>query len=193
MYQKRQVEMHRIQLFTHNQNTIIMPSNFYMYFVTALIPLIVGFAYYSPAVFGTAWMKVNNFTEEDLKGGNMVKILGLSYLLGILISFAMTGMVIHQNGVFQSMMPEVAESGSAMQVQFGELMTQFGDRFRTFGHGALHGLLAAVFFVLPIIGINALFERRGAKYTWIHFGYWAITLALVGGVLCKTLQYAPLS
>lgn len=56
-----------------------MPINFYMYFITALIPLVIGFIYYSPMVFGNAWMKENNFTKEDLEGGNMVKILGLAY------------------------------------------------------------------------------------------------------------------
>ncbi|MEM1124806.1 MAG: DUF1761 domain-containing protein, partial [Bacteroidota bacterium] len=34
--------------------------------------------------------------------------------------------------------------------------------------------------------MNALFERRGWKYIWIHTGYWFITLALIGGLLCAT-------
>ncbi|MEM1124805.1 MAG: DUF1761 domain-containing protein [Bacteroidota bacterium] len=84
-------------------------------------------------------------------------------------------------------------SGSAAQQQFNELMAQYGDHHRSFGHGALHGGIIALFAALPLIGINALFERRGWKYIWIHTGYWFITLALIGGLLCATLDYAPLA
>jgi len=57
-----------------------MPDNFYMYFVAALIPFILGALWYGP-IFGKTWMKTNNFTEEYLKEGNMFLIMGLSYLL----------------------------------------------------------------------------------------------------------------
>lgn len=33
--------------------------------------------------------------------------------------------------------------------------------------------------------INALFERRGFKYIAIHTGYWLITLAIIGGLMCQ--------
>jgi hypothetical protein len=59
------------------------------------------------------------------------------------------------------------------------------DSFRTFKHGMLHGIITSIFLVLPIIGINALFERRGAKYIFIHVGFWAICFALMGGILCQ--------
>jgi hydrogenase maturation factor len=35
------------------------------------------------------------------------------------------------------------------------------------------------------VGINALFERRGGKYILVHVGYWIVTLALIGGVVCQ--------
>jgi hypothetical protein len=53
----------------------------------------------------------------------------------------------------------------------------------------MHGSMAGLFFALPILGINAIFERRGLKYTLLHTGYWVITLGLIGGVLCQTLEY----
>lgn len=164
-----------------------------MYFVAALIPLLVGAVYYHPAVAGKAWMNSNKFTESDLEGANMAKIFGLTFIFSVLIAFTMGGLVIHQSAVFQMMMPEVAVSGSATQAEFNTLMQTYGGSFRTFGHGALHGALCAVFFIMPIIGINSLFERRGWKYIMIHTIYWAISLALMGGLLCQTLQFAPLS
>lgn len=169
-----------------------MPTNFYMYFVAALIPMIVGFIYYHPKVAGNAWMKSNGFTMESLEGGNMAVIMGTAYLLSFFLAFGMTGSVIHQSGVASLMMPEVMESGSAIQQEFNELMVKYGGRYRTFSHGLLHGFFNALFFALPLIGINAAFERRGWKYVLIHFGYWAITLMLMGGLLCATLEFAPM-
>ena len=163
-----------------------------MFFVAGIIPLLVGAAYYSKALFGKSWMDVNGFRDEDLEGGNMALILGLSYLFGVIFSFALSGIVIHQTNVFQMMMPDVMESGNAAQQQFTDLMNQYGSRYRNFSHGALHGGVVGLFIALPMIAINALFERRGWKYILIHTGYWLITSILVGGLLCATLQYAPL-
>ena len=123
----------------------------------------------------------------------MPVIFGVSYLLSVLAAVAVSGMVIHQGGVFQMMMPDAAVPGSEAQQMFNDLMAKYGGYHRSFKHGFIHGGFTAVFFVLPFIGINALFERRSWKYIWIHLGYWFITLGLMGGLLCKTLQYAPLS
>lgn len=170
-----------------------MPVNFYMYFITALIPIVVGFVYYSPMVAGNAWMKENNFTKEDVEGGNMVKVLGLAYLCGIFISFFLSGVVIHQSGAFSMMMPEVMDSGSTAMNDFNDLMVTYGGNFRSFGHGALHGVLTALFLVFPLIATNSLFEKKSWRYNLIHVGYWLISLALMGGVLCATLDYGTLS
>lgn len=169
-----------------------MPTNFYMYFVAALIPMIIGAAYYHPKLMGGAWMKSNGFTLESLEGGNMPLIMGTAYLLSFVLVFGMTSSVIHQFSFSGLMMPEVLEPGSAIQQEFSELMQKYGDRHRTFSHGVVHGLISAIFFALPVIGIISAFERRGWKYVLIHFGYWAITLMLVGGVLCSTLKFAEM-
>ncbi|MDX1409279.1 MAG: DUF1761 domain-containing protein [Saprospiraceae bacterium] len=170
-----------------------MPTNFYMYFITALIPLIIGSIYYNPKVLGTAWMKAGKFSEEYLREANMTVIFIMTYIFSVMLSMALGSLTIHQGGAFSMMMPEVLESGSEVQQEFNMLMEKYGENSRTFGHGALHGFLGALFIALPIIGINSLFERRGWKYLLIHFGYWAISLALMGGLICATLQFAPLS
>ena len=58
--------------------------NYWAVFVAALSTFLIGGLWYSPALFGTAWMKENGFTEEGLKNSNMVKIFGLSFLLGLI-------------------------------------------------------------------------------------------------------------
>jgi len=152
-----------------------MPTNYYLFFLTAFIPLIIGFVYYHDKAFGSAWKKVNGFSDSDLEGANMGVILGSTYFLGILLSVTVSGFAIHQTAVSEQ--------------QFLDLMANFGNHHRSFGHGAVHGGIMAVFFVLPLIAINALFERRGWKYVFIHLGYWFICLLLMAGVLCQTLVY----
>lgn len=166
-----------------------MPDNFYMYFVAALIPMLVGSVYYHPKVAGNAWMKSNGFTMESLAGANMAVLLGITYVLSVLLAMALQGIVIHQTGVASMMMPELTEAGSPVQQEFNDIMAKYGDRYRTFPHGMLHGFAASLTFALPVIGINAAFERRGWKYTLIHFAYWAISLMLMGGLLCATLEW----
>ena len=169
-----------------------MPTNFYMWFVAALIPMVIGAIYYHEKVFGSAWMKVNGFSKEHVESGSMPVILGVSYLLSVLLAVTVTGMVIHQGGAFQMMMSPDGSMSQEAKETFTELMSQYGYNFRSFKHGMLHGIVAAIMFALPVLGINALFERRGWKYILIHTGYWVITLALMGGLLCATLEYATL-
>lgn len=166
-----------------------MPTNFYMLFISALIPMVVGAAYYHPKVLGSTWMKVNNFTEESLKGANMAMIFGLAYFFSLMLSMFLPSIFIHQRNIFSLLVPEVLEAGSAFNQQYKEMMALYGDIHRTVSHGMVHGVFTSVFFVLPIIAINALFERRGWKYIMIHWGYWAICLMLMGGLLCKTLVF----
>lgn len=166
-----------------------MPTNSWMFLVAALIPMIVGAIWYSPKVFGTKWMKINGFTEEGLSKGNMPLIFGLAYFFSIVLGLGLSGMVNHQTSVYQLMVPEVQVAGSSAETMFKELMATFGNHHRNWGHGALHGGMAAILTALPLIAINSLFERRGAAYILIHFGYWFVTLTAMGALLCATLVY----
>ena len=58
--------------------------NYWAIFVAALSTFVIGGLWYSPAVFGKAWMKENGFTEESLKNSNMMKIFGLAFVLGLI-------------------------------------------------------------------------------------------------------------
>lgn len=52
----------------------------------AVIPFLLGGLWYSPVLFGKAWMKENNFNDEDLEKGNQAKIFGLSFLFFLVMS-----------------------------------------------------------------------------------------------------------
>jgi hypothetical protein len=58
--------------------------NYWAVLVAALSTFLLGGIWYSPAVFGKAWMKENGFTEESMKNSNMVKIFGLAFLLALI-------------------------------------------------------------------------------------------------------------
>ena len=58
--------------------------NYFAILVSALSTFFIGGLWYSPVAFGKAWMKENGFTEESLKGGNMLKVFGVSFLLAII-------------------------------------------------------------------------------------------------------------
>lgn len=165
--------------------------NFLIVLAAALVPLVIGFIWYHPKTFGTAWMKAASMTEEKIKSGKMGLIFGLSYVFSILLAFMLFGVVVHQTQLFSLFMyyPEFQDqmaSGSGQYFeQFTALTTQFEGAFRSFGHGALHGGILTVFIVLPIMATNAMFERKGAKYVLVNVGYWFMTLMVMGGILCQ--------
>ena len=157
-----------------------MEINFLAIIAAAVSALVVGFVWYNPKVFGNAWMQAADMSEEKIKGGNMAKIFGLALFFALLLAFALQFITIHQTGA----MGMVGGDPTKALPSYDAFMADYGNAFRTFKHGALHGTIAGVFIALPIIGTNALFERKSAKYIFINSGYWIVTLAIMGGIVC---------
>lgn len=155
--------------------------------LAALVPLIMGFIYYNPKVIGTAWMKEANMTEEKMKGANMPLIFGLSFIFAFMLGMMLFSLVVHQTHVYSTLINEegFGQSGSEIMIYIDEFMSNYGQNFRTFKHGALHGTIIGIFIIFPVFATNSMFERKSWKYTFINTGYWTITLALMGGVLCQ--------
>jgi hypothetical protein len=61
----------------------------------------------------------------------------------------------------------------------------YGERYSTWRHGAVHGIIMSIMFILPVIVINALFERRGFKYIMINWGFWAVSIMLMFTVVAQ--------
>lgn len=164
-----------------------MSFNFYIVFIAALIPLLVGSVWYHDRVFGKTWIKASGLPDDITKSGNMLIIFGLTYVLGLFVAVMLAQIVVHQFGFYQMMMinPEVEISGTEANQLLMSVMGEYGQAFRDAKHGALHGGLTAITLALPFIGITALFERRGWKYIAIHAGYWFITLVIMGALICE--------
>ena len=152
--------------------------NFIAVLVAGLIPLFVGFIYYNKNVAGKAWMGVTGITEDKAKEANMVLMLVLTYVFSVMVAVVLTPIVVHQFGL-QSLF--FADFDNTL---FHNVLQAKGHAFRTFGHGASHGLTTAVLLVFPILAVISLYEMRGWKYVFINWGYWAISLTLMGGLLC---------
>ena len=163
--------------------------NLYIPFLAALIPLAVGAIYYSSPVLGNTWMKVSGTTEEKIKTGNMALIFGLTYLFSLIIAGFLIQFTIHQ-AVLPGLFVDAEKYGVTAaegEAFLSSFMEKYSHVHRSFPHGMVHGIIATIMFALPLISINALFERRGWKYILIHTGYWLISLMLMGGVICKFL------
>lgn len=148
--------------------------------VAAVSALVIGFIWYNPKVFGTAWMQAADMTEEKMKGANMGKIFGLALLFAFLLATALPGIVVHQMGALSLV---GGDSASALP-SYEAFMLDYSESFRAFKHGVLHGVIAGVFIALPILGTNALFERKSTRYILINSGYWIVTLGVMGGIIC---------
>ena len=157
-----------------------MEINFLALFVAALSTLVVGFVWYNPKVFGTIWMKESGMTEEKMKGGNMLLTFGVSLLYAFFVSFILQMLTIHQFGALGM----VGGDPSIAKPSYEAFMADYGLAFRSFKHGALHGFMTGLFLALPIIGTNALYERRSFKYTLVTGGFWIVCFMIMGGIIC---------
>ncbi len=159
-----------------------MEFNLLAILVAALSSFVVGFIWHNPKVFGTIWMKEIGMTEEKAQKGNMLKIFGLTFVYAFMLAFMMPNLVIHQSGALSMIGgPMLIDSAKPSYAAF---MADYGDVFRTYKHGALHGFISGIFIALPIVSINGLFEQKSWKYMAIQAGYWTTILTTMGAIIC---------
>ncbi len=163
--------------------------NILIILVAALVPLVVGFIWYNPKVFGNAWMGAAGMDPEKAKGVNMPLVFGLTFLFSFFLAFAISFMVIHQMHMYSILQkePGMNDPNSDVGVMLTGFMAKYGHNFRTFKHGMLHGTLGGLTIALPVLAVNAMFERKSWKYIWINAGFWIVCFALMGGIICQWL------
>ena len=54
--------------------------------IAGISAFVLGGVWYSPALFGKAWMKENNMSVEDVQKGNKAKIFGWSFILSLIMA-----------------------------------------------------------------------------------------------------------
>ena len=167
-----------------------MEINIVVHLIAALVPMIIGFIWYNPKVFGNAWMTAAGMTEEKMKTGNMPLIFGLSFVLSIVLSFTYTMMMDH-HFAFQAFFRPVVDHGLGVDptTPFGAelkgLVDGYGVRYSSWTHGLAHSFLLSVFVLIPVMGTNAMFERKSFKYFLMNWGYWAVTIAVMYMIIAQ--------
>lgn len=159
-------------------NAFMELMNWPAFLVASLVPMILGMIWYSPKTpMGAIWMKETGMTDEKMKGSNMPLIMGLSIFFCFLMNFfIISHEVIHQYGAF-SLLKDTPEEAV-------RILTEYKGVYRTFGHGALHGAFLGIAFVLPLFGMNGMFNRKSWKLIWVDVSYWTISIMIMGGILC---------
>ena len=158
-----------------------LPINWVAIPVAAVAALVIGAIWYNPKIgFGNVWLRESGMTEEKMKSGNMAIIFGLSLVFAAILSFLLMQFTNHQWGALGM----IGGDPNIAKPSFEAFMADYGNDFRTFKHGALHGTIFGIAGALPIIGTIALFERKSAKYIFVNAGYWIVTLAVMGSLLC---------
>jgi hypothetical protein len=156
--------------------------NFKAIFVAAFSSFVVGLIWYNPKVFGTIWMNETGMTEEKARQNSMLKVFGLTFVFSFMLAFIMPTFVIHQFGAL-GMVGGPSEVEKAMP-SYLAFLSDYGNVFRTFKHGALHGSMIGLFVALPVIATNCLFEQKSFKYAAITSGYWIIVMTIMGAIIC---------
>ena len=160
-----------------------------VYFLAAALPILIGFVWYSKPLFGDHWVNAASFRDGGVPPARMGLIVLFTYILSLMLSLVLSAIVIHQMTLGSIVQKQLLNPATKVMAQqwLDDSMARYGAEFRTFKHGALHGTIISIFFALPVMGIIALYERKSFKYVAVHTGYWILTLALMGGVLCQWL------
>jgi hypothetical protein len=125
--------------------------------VAGISSFILGGVWYSPALFGNAWMRENNLTADDVKKANKAKIFGWSLLFSLIMAVNLAMFLAD---------PPQAGCGPKTDIAWG--LTA----------GALAGL-----WVFCSLATVALFEHKSWRYIFINGGYCLVALALMGAVI----------
>lgn len=159
------------------------PINWLVVFSTALVPLIVGCVWFHPKVFGNTLQTSNVLYSKK----NAVLLLLVSLILSLFISISLLFSVVHQLHIFSVVMgnPDMQNPSSELSLMLQSFIEKYGNNFRTFKHGALHGTIVGFSLALPITAINAMLEKKSFKHIALVAAFGIICFCLMGGIICQ--------
>jgi Protein of unknown function (DUF1761) len=145
---------------TKINNMDISTINWLAVLAAGISAFVVGGVWYSPALFGKAWMADNNLTEEQIKKGNFTKIFGFTLLFSLLAAANL--------GMFLADTPKECTGNCAQHADIT--------------WGAIAGLLAGI-WVFAFVAIHGLFEHKPWRLIFINGGYAVVALVLMGAII----------
>jgi len=131
--------------------------NLFAVLVSAIATMVVGFLWYSPALFANPWMKLMGYDPNDkAKIAEMQKSAGPSYFMSLIASILAAFVL-------------------------GKLIAVAG--FWTAIDGLKIGLVMWLGFVTTVQFTNALFSRQPFRLYMINTGYQFVCYAAMGAIL----------
>ena len=135
-----------------NSEEILAGINFLAVIVSALSAFVVGWLWYGP-LFGKQWMKLNGFTEEQIKEGggmSMPLIMVINYVATVLAAFAIAMFI-----------------GAESDMSFG----------------IFAGFMIAIFWIGTSRLNDVLYERKPFGLFLINTGYNLAIYVIMGAIL----------
>ena len=132
--------------------------NYLSVFVLAVLSFILGWFWYSPVLFGNAWMKLMKISKKQMEKGqkDMMKKMWKVMLGGFFVTLVLVFML--------------------------DLFLNFLNVV-TFSQGMLLGLLLWAGFLATTMFNTVLYEGRPFKMYLINAGHYLVVLVLAGGLL----------
>jgi hypothetical protein len=128
--------------------------------VAGISSFVVGGIWYSPKLFGKAWMKYNNLTATELKKGNSGKIFGWTLIFSLVMAANL--------GMFLADGPATCPADCAPKASLE--------------WGATAGFLAGI-WTFCAIAIHSLFEQKAWTLILINGFYSVVALTLMGAII----------
>ncbi|MES2772643.1 MAG: DUF1761 domain-containing protein [Bacteroidota bacterium] len=128
--------------------------------VAGLSAFVVGGIWYSPGLFGKAWMKDSGVTEEAAKQSNKGKVFGFTAIFSLLMAANL--------GMFLADGPATCPADCVQKTDLVWGMTA--------------GFLAGI-WTFCAIAIHSLFELKSWRLIFINGGYSLVALVLMGAII----------
>ena len=123
--------------------------------VTSIIAMVIGFLWYSPVLFGNAWMKLSKLTPKDMEKAKK-KGMGKTYFLSFLGILLMNYVLAHFVDYTQA---------------------------TSFFEGILTGFWVWAGFVAPVLLGSIFWEGKPVKLYLINSLHYLVMLAVSAGIL----------
>jgi hypothetical protein len=135
-----------------------IPINYVAVLVAGVASMIVGFLWYSPALFGKKWAILKGYTDESLKAAQagMGKWYGVSFVLSLLMAYMLAHVMFFSDNFFHKGLLAVGWT-SALFMWLG--------------------------FVMPVQVTQQIFGERKWKLFAIDTGYQLVSLLVMGLVI----------
>jgi len=137
-----------------------VPINWLAVLVAGISAFVLGGVWYSPALFGKAWMKDSRLSEEQIKAGNKGKIFGATAIFSLLMAVNLA--------MYLADSPANCPEGCAQRTDLA--------------WGTIAGFLTGI-WTFCAIAIHSLFELKSWRLILINGFYSLFSLTLMGAII----------